>query len=464
MGYKKGDIIELRVEKMAFGGEGISRINGLVVFIKGGVPGDILKARIIKVKKDFLVARAYEIISPSSHRCEPVCRYTKYCGGCQWQNIKYESQLIFKEQTLMDALIRIGGMKDAGIEDIIPSKKIYEYRNKMEFSFSDRIWYLLEEKGIKETENRDFALGLHLRDSFDRVLDIKECRIQNSEGNLILSLIRDYVKSSGEPVYSQRSHEGFWRIVILRHSLAENKWMVNIVSKEERDDLINPLVKELLNGAFNIGTITNNINEGRAGVSYGSKEIICFGPGYIYESIGPFRFRISANSFFQTNSYMIDVLFQKIEEFAELSGKESLLDLYSGTGTMSIFLSRSAKEVVGVEISESAYNDALLNLKENGIDNCTFLLGDAEERLRDLSFRPHVIVIDPPRPGISKKAMKVILDMEVDRIVYVSCNPSTLARDLSLLSEKYDIIKIQPVDMFPHTYHTEVISMLKLKK
>ena len=335
----------------------------------------------------------------------------------------------------------------------------------MEFSFSDRKWFLPEDvdPDAEGDEVVDFALGLHLRDSFDKVIDIKECKIQNPQGNLILSLIRDYVKDSGEPVYSQSSHKGFWRIAMLRYSLAHNEWMVNVVTSEERADLMDALSERLLHEVSNISTIVNNINKGKASVSYGEKEIVHYGSGYIHEMIGPFKFRISANSFFQTNSYMTPVLFEKIEEFGGLSGKETVLDLYSGTGTMSIFLSRRARQVTGIEISESAHNDALLNVRLNDVDNCKFILGDIKDGLRKLTTRPDIIVIDPPRAGINKKAMRIIMDMDVRRIVYISCNPSTMARDLSLLQDKYRIIKLQPIDMFPQTYHLESVTLLQLK-
>jgi len=357
---------------------------------------------------------------------------------------------------------RIGSIPDVLIHDVIPSEKIFGYRNKMEFSFSDRRWLMPDEFAKGESAN-DFGLGLHMPGVFYKVIDLEGCLLQDDTGNRILRAVKDYARKSGVPVYGIKSHEGFWRFLTLRRSAAGDEWLVNIVTSKEKKEIVMPLA-ETLNGQFgNISTIVNNITSKQAAISFGEKEAILSGPGYIRDRIGDYDFQVSANSFFQTNTSGALRLYEKVVEYAELRGRETVLDLYCGTGTIPIFISAMAKEIVGIEIVESAVSDAKRNCRENHIDNCSFILGDIRERLNDLKHMPDVIVIDPPRAGMHKDISEKIMEMGVKKVVYVSCNPATMARDVNAMQEKYELLEIQPVDMFPHTYHIESVAKMVLR-
>jgi len=457
---RKGDIIELWVERMAFGGKGVARLDGFVIFVHGGVPGDRLLAKIIKKRKGHAEAHIFELIHPSEDRIQAPCPYSDFCGGCQWQYIKYKRQLQYKMEHVKEAMERIGSLKNIHIHNTIPSTKIFEYRNKMEFSFSDRKW-ILPARYNREENRQGFGLGLHIPGTFHKVIDIEKCLLQKEKGNFILQEIRKYVRDSRIPVYGLKSHEGFWRFVTLRHSRATDKWMVNLVTTCEKPDIVKPLAKKLCQEITDISTVTNNINSGKANIAFGETENILMGKGFIIDRIGPFKFQISPNSFFQTNTQTAEILYEKVFDFAELKGNEIILDLYSGTGTIPIYLSRMAKEIIGIEIVESAISDAHRNCEINGIQNCKFIHGDIRDRLTSLKLIPDVLIIDPPRAGMHKDIVATILEMGIEKVIYISCNPSTLARDICLLSKSYVVTEIQPIDMFPHTYHIESVAKLK---
>ena len=461
---RKGDIIELWVEKMAYGGEGLARLDGFVIFIKGAIPGDRVIAKIIKKRRDYANALLIEIIDPSIDRIKPPCSYSDYCGGCQIQHLKYEKQLKYKRTYIQDSLMHIGSLRKIPVHEVIPSDNLFGYRNKMEFSFSDRRWLLPEEYSTdKETVNH-FGLGLHMPGTFYKVLDIDACLLQHETGNLILSEVKNFVKQYDIPAYSLKEHTGFWRFLVMRYSANSNEWMVNLVTSEEKSEVTSALAKALCERFSDIRTVVNNISKKKAAVALGEKEIILTGKGYIHDTIGPFQFRISSNSFFQTNSSGAKKLYDKVVEYAELTGSEVVLDLYCGTGTIPVFLSVGAKEVIGMEISESAVIDANANCDLNHVNNCRFILGDIRKRLPDLRQMPDVLIVDPPRNGIHKDILSQVMNMAVKKIVYVSCNPATMARDMVSLSKKYDIMEVQPVDMFPHTYHIEAVAKLLLRK
>jgi 23S rRNA (uracil1939-C5)-methyltransferase len=462
MKLRREDIVELRIDKMAFGGQGVARIDGFVVFVKGAVPGDRVLARILKKKKDFAEADLIEIIDPSPDRVKSSCPYHGFCGGCNYQHLEYSRQLEYKREHIRDSMERIGSIPDALIHDVIPSERTFGYRNKMEFSFSDRKW-LMPGDFVKGRNENELGLGLHVPGIYYKVIDMEGCLLQDETGNRILRAVREYAKRSDAPVYGLKSHEGFWRFLTLRHSVSYDEWLVNIVTSEEKKDIVFPLAQDL-NGEFtNIKTIVNNITSKKAGISFGEKEIVLSGEGKIRDRIGGYEFQVSANSFFQTNTAGAARLYEKVVEYAGLKGDETVLDLYCGTGTIPIFLSSKAKEVVGIEIVESAVLDAEKNCRENGIANCSFILGDIRKKLDDLEKRPDVIVIDPPRAGMHKDIPPKLMEMGVKRMVYVSCNPATMARDINAMQERYELIEIQPVDMFPHTFHIESVAKLALK-
>ncbi|MBW1998240.1 MAG: 23S rRNA (uracil(1939)-C(5))-methyltransferase RlmD [Deltaproteobacteria bacterium] len=458
---KKGDLLELRVEKVAFGGQGVSRVDGYVIFVSGAIPGDKVLGRIIKKKRAYAEARIEELLESSPERIDPPCPYHGYCGGCQWQHMRYERQLLYKKQHVEEAVSRIGALRGVIVRDTIPSTRVFSYRNKMEFSFSDRRWYLPEEYERRRGETaREFALGLHVPGTFSKVIDLDACLLQQEEGNRILRDVKEMVKKSGVPVYGLMSHQGYWRFLTLRYSFFHDEWMVNLVTSRESPDLLEPLVKTLCPVHPRIKTVVNSINTRRASIALGEKEIVLFGQGMIHDRIGPYEFQISANSFFQTNSLTAAALYTKVLEYADLSGSEVVLDLYSGTGTIPIFLSKGAREVIGMELAQSTVNDAITNSRKNRVYNCRFITGDIRSSLPGLGLKPDVLVIDPPRAGMHKEVLSMVMGLSARRIVYVSCNPSTLARDLEIMAQGYRIAEIQPVDMFPHTYHVECVARL----
>jgi 23S rRNA (uracil1939-C5)-methyltransferase len=462
MRIRKSDICELWVDRMAYGGEGVARLDGLVIFVEGAIPGDRILARVSKMKKDYARASLLEIIDPSPDRIKAPCPYSVCCGGCSYQHMRYEKQLEYKKGQIKDSMARIGALADVLVHDVIPSEKTYGYRNKMEFSFSDRRWLPAGEYAKGEGET-GFGLGLHVPGTFHKVIDIDACLLQQDTGNLILNEVKRYVRESNVPVYGLKSHNGFWRFLTLRYSTAFDEWLVNLVTSEEDRGVVMPIAEGLCKRINKIRTVVNNINTRRAAIASGEREIILSGEGYIREKIGTYDFQISANSFFQTNIEGAGRLYDKVLEYAELEGNEIVLDLYCGTGTIPIYLSDRAKEVIGMEIVEDALLDANRNCLSNNALNCRFILGDIREKLSDAGLNPDVLVIDPPRAGIHADILEGIMKMGVKRVVYVSCNPATMARDIGRMSERYFVKEIQPVDMFPHTYHIEAVAKILLR-
>jgi 23S rRNA (uracil1939-C5)-methyltransferase len=456
---RKGDHVELSIEKMAAGGPGIATLDGWVIFVKEAVPGDRVLAKITRKRKNYGQGRILEILEASQDRVKPPCPYSGHCGGCQWQQIRYERQLACKKEIVSDALARIGSLKDVPVHDVIPSQRTYGYRNKMEFSFSDRRWLLPGEMDMGEME-RGFALGLHAPGTFNKVIDMEACLLQRGQGNQLLGEVKAFVRESGVPVYGLKSHKGYWRFLVLRYSAWLQGWMVNIVTSEDIPEAIQPLAERLGTGYAHVLTVVNNITKRKAAVAVGEQEKVLYGDGVLKDRIGPFTFHISSNSFFQTNSLAAERLYEKVAAYAALKGGETVLDLYSGTGTIPIYLSSRAKEVIGIEITKSAIMDGEKNCAANGISNCRFLWGDIRECLPLIKSRPRVLIIDPPRAGVHKDALPRIRDLGAERIVYVSCNPSTLARDLGEIVSQYEVIEVQPLDMFPHTHHVELVALL----
>jgi 23S rRNA (uracil1939-C5)-methyltransferase len=463
MRMRKGQTIELAIDKMAYGGRGIGRSEGLVFFVRGGIPGDKVIVKVYKSKKDYAEASIVELLVPSPYRVEAPCRYNGFCGGCQWQHVLYERQLVYKREHVKESIEHIGGLRGVVVHETIPAQSRFGYRNKMEFSFSDRGWYLPDELYKGET-GRDLALGLHVPGAYQKVIDIEACLLQQDQGNYIMKEVRDYVRESGIPVYGLRSHEGFWRYLTIRSSAAFDEWMVNLVTAEKAPEAVHPLAERLCKKIEKISTIVNNINRRKASIAVGQDEVILWGSGCIRDMIGPYTFSISPNSFFQTNPSGALRLYEKVVDYAELNGNESVIDLYSGTGTIPIFLAHKARQVIGIEINTDSVEDARANCRENGIMNCRFICGDIRRELSAVTTRPDVLIIDPPRAGMHKDVLAQVLELSPKRIAYVSCNPVTLARDLSQMVNCYEIIEIQPVDMFPHTYHVEAVANLRLRE
>ena len=459
MNLKKGQQIEVEITGIAFGGKGLVRLNGMTVFVDQAIPGDKARIHIIRKKKNYAEARLINLVQASPQRIKPPCIYSGFCGGCKWQFVDYEFQLMYKYQHVIESLEHIGGIQNIQVRPAIASPLQFGYRNKMEFSCTDRKWLAPHEMQNSEND-KGFGIGLHVPGTFFKVFDTKRCLLQPDLGNHLLDDVRKFIRSSGLPVYGLRSHEGFWRFLMLRHSVAFDRWMVNIVTAADDHQALQPLADLLLDKYPKVISVINNITSRKAAVAFGETELGLAGTDTIVDKIGSFAFEISANSFFQTNTAGAAQLYAIVKKYAELNGSETIVDLYSGTGTISILLSEVAKEVVGLEMVPSAVADARRNCRINRIENCRFLLGDICESLPKISLRPDVVIVDPPRAGIHQNVVKQVLALSPERIVYVSCNPATLARDLNLLKEGYRVQEVQPVDMFPHTYHIESVAKL----
>jgi 23S rRNA (uracil1939-C5)-methyltransferase len=460
MPVKKNQVIEVDVDNIAFGGRGLAKLNGYTIFIDQAVPGDVAAVRILKKKKSYAEARVERLIKPSTQRVEAPCPYSGYCGGCKWQFLDYRHQAAYKKRHVQESLQHIGGVHDVPVHDTLPSPKVFGYRNKMEFTCARRRWILPDEMEENDPLQAGMAIGLHVPGTFYKVLDTRVCLLQPELGNQVLEDVRQYVKASNLPVYGLRSHSGFWRFVTLRHSVAHDNWMVNLVTAEENRKALQPLADALMQKHPQIASVVNNVTDSKAGVAVGQKEVLLGGQPFLTDRIGKHAFKISANSFFQTNTAGAEQLYAVVETYAALSGRETVLDLYCGTGTIAIHLSGAALEVIGIEQVASAVQDAENNCRANAVDNCRFIKGDMRDCLPDVNVPVDVMIVDPPRAGMHKDVVSRILTMLPEKIVYVSCNPAALARDVAMMSARYALVEVQPVDLFPHTYHIESVSLL----
>lgn len=445
---KRGQIVELEVLDLAFGGKGVAKLDGMVVLISNAVPGDVVKAKILRRKRSFAEAEVIEIIRESDKRTSPECPHFGFCGGCVLQNLKYEHQLEYKTKQVKDSLVHIGGFKDIEVNPIIGSEKLYFYRNKMEFSFD-------------KDEQGELILGLHPRGRFDKVFDLKECFLQSELSNQIIAWIRGFFREKKLSTYDLKKHQGFLRYLAVREGKNTSEVMVNLVTNKGdftwQDEFAGGLTEEFPQ----ITSVVRNINPKPATIAVGEEEVLLAGKDFVTERVGDFYFDLSANSFFQTNSYQVEKLYNVVKEFADLKGNENVLDLYCGTGTISIFLSLQAKKVVGVESLAQSVEDAGRNASKNNVSNCEFIYGEAKKVLSELitgGEKFDMVVVDPPRAGLHPDVVAYLGDIKIEKLIYVSCNPATLARDLKLFCEGgYKIDQVQPVDMFPHTPHMEAV-------
>lgn len=480
MKIKKGDIVELQIDKYAFEGKGIAKVSkskllgideldeneNYVVFVNGAYPGDKVNASLKKIKKSYAEADIVELISPSSERTKALCNYFGICGGCKQQDLNYQSQIKYKQLQVAEIFEKLGGFSNIHFEPIISSDNVYHYRNKMEFSFTEKRWLTPEEIRLDKNIDSNFGLGLHIPKFYEKVLDIDECFLHPNINNLILNLTREFFKSRNTSIYSTKTHKGYLRNLVIKTAFHTDDLMVNLVASYE-DDLITEYSKELIKEIPQITTVINNINKKKASVAIGDYENVIYGPGFIYDKIGKYKFRISANSFFQTNTLQAEKLYQAALDFAGFKGNEIVYDLYSGAGTIASFISDHCKEVYGFESEKSAVNDATDNIQMNNINNVKCYVTDLYASF--LPFiesenipKPDVIIADPPRSGMHKNTVSDIVKLLPEKIVYVSCNPTTQVRDIKLMVESgYQLVKIRPVDMFPHTYHIENTALLK---
>jgi 23S rRNA (uracil1939-C5)-methyltransferase len=473
---KRGDEVELEISGSAFEGKSVARLDGLVVFVDGAVPGDTITAKISKVKKNLVEARLVRLLKPSPLRRQPRCVHFGTCGGCKWQNVDYAGQLQFKQQHVVDAFERIGGFAGVPLRPIIGADEIFFYRNKMEFSFCHQEWLVSphhaaggESGGAADRcAGSGVFLGLHVPQRFDKILDLKECHLQSTVSNKILDFTRTYCREHGVPVYSSETDSGYLRFLVVRQTRHTNEIMVNLVTRTDEQTFMVEYADALRREIPSITTIVNTINPKKAQIAYGEMERVYAGEGTIRERLGPLTFVISAGSFFQTNTAQAERLYEIIRQLGEFDKSDTVFDLYSGTGSIALFISRDVRQVVGVESAQSALNDAERNCATNGITNCHFILGDLKDRLTadngwmEQYPKPAVIIVDPPRSGVHPKVLEKMLEIQAPKIVYVSCNPATQARDLKVLcGGNYRIDSMQPVDMFPHTYHIENVALLR---
>lgn len=456
------------MERYAAEGKSIAHLeDGKTLFVEGAVPGDVVEVLIMKNKKSYSEGKAMKIITPSPDRVIPFCNHFGVCGGCKWQMLPYDKQLEYKQIQVTDQLTRIGHIDLPPINTIIGSEKQQHYRNKLEFTFSELSYLTREEieaAGDGEIK-RIPALGFHAPGMFDKVVDIETCYLQPEPTNKIKNLLRKVALENNLPFYDHRKQEGWLRNVIIRVATS-GEVMVNLIVKEDREEL-KMILDTLLKEVPEITSLHYTINPKMNDTIYDLKVTTYHGKGYIEEYLEDFRFKISPKSFFQTNTKQGEKLYQITREFAGLTGSEVVYDLYCGTGSIGIFLSKGAKKIIGIEAVPDAIEDAKLNAAWNGLEHCQFYAGDVSDIATDAFFeehgRPDVIITDPPRAGMHEKLVQTLLRIKAPRVVYVSCNPATQARDLQLLDELYRVVKLQPVDMFPHTHHIENVALLELK-
>jgi 23S rRNA (uracil1939-C5)-methyltransferase len=468
---KRGAEVELEIESLAFGGRGVARASGLVVFVEDALPGQIVRARIIRKRKEYAEARIIAVLKDSPEAVSPRCPHFRDCGGCSFQHLEYSAQLKYKRQQVIESLRRIGGIENPPVEEILPSPSQFYYRNKMEFSFGDQRWLTREEiESPLPTKPKDFALGLHARGRFDKILDLDVCFLQSERSADIVNFVKQSVLRSGVPPYNTRNHFGYWRHLVIREGKNSGDLMVNLVTANvgEFHKNADDLARQLSKNFPEVTTIVHNINSRKAQVAIGDEERTLFGPGFIREKIGQRIFQISANSFFQTNSNGARLLYDKVLEFADFRSGETVYDLYAGAGTISLYIADLVREVIGFEIVADAVKDAERNCAINGVSNCRFIAGDLKDTLAAESEavekwgRPATVVIDPPRAGMHDDVLARVIELQPKKIVYVSCNPTTFARDVeTFCSNNYELKTVQPVDMFPHTAHIEVVGLLR---
>ena len=469
---KKPILEQVRVEGIAAEGKALARVDDKVVFVPGVAPGDIVDIRITRKKKSFMEGVAIHFHEYSKDRVEPFCEYFGTCGGCKWQHLPYPLQLKFKQQQVVDNMERIAKVELPEIQSIIGSKNDILYRNKLEFTFSDTRWLTKVEIENSDALNRN-GLGFHIPGRFDKVLDIEKCYLQEEPSNKIRNWLRAYAIKNGLPFYNLKTHEGYLRIAIIR-TATSGQSMVILQVAQDKPEWLTPLLDALITEFPEVTSLNYVINNKRNETFHDLPVHNYSGEPFIEEYMTiqenkpeKLIFQIGPKSFYQTNSTQAYELYKIARSYAGLTGSELVYDLYTGTGTIANFVAHQAKKVIGLEYVEAAIEDAKINSSINKITNTDFYAGDIKDLLNEAFInnhgKPDVIISDPPRAGMHPDVIKMLLRVAAPRIVYVSCNPATQARDLALLDEKYKVVKLQPVDMFPQTHHVENVALLELK-
>jgi len=440
--------------------------DGRVIFISNAVPGDVVDIQTMKQRKAYYEGKAIKIQEYSPKRTEPVCKHFGTCGGCKWQNMHYDYQLEYKQREVVNNLQRLGKIELPEITPISGSKDIYFYRNKMEFSFSDSKWLTLKQIQSDEIIEDRNALGFHIPGMWDKILDIDKCHLQRDPSNAIRNGVKEFATQNNIPFFNTRNQEGLLRTLMIRTSSIGELMVLVQFFKDDQEP--RELVMNYLKETFpEITSLLYVINEKGNDTIY-DQEVLCYaGRDYIFEEMEGLKFKINAKSFYQTNSEQAYELYKITRDFAGLNGDETVFDLYTGTGTIAQFVAKKAKKVIGVEAVPDAITAAKENAQLNGIENVEFYVGDMKNVFNDAFIaqhgQPDVVITDPPRDGMHKDVVAQLIKIKADRIVYVSCNSATQARDLALLDEYYKVERVQPVDMFPQTHHVENVVLLKLK-
>lgn len=463
---KELPVIEgVRIHDVAAEGNAVARVDEMVVFIPFGAPGDVVDVKLTKKKKSYAEGQIVRLVEPSAERVSPRCMHFTVCGGCRWQHLPYEVQLRCKRQQVVDAIDRIAKVEHPEVALAKGSENIWEYRNKMEYTFSNRCWLTYEQlKSGEEFPNRE-AAGFHISGAFDKVLDIKQCCLQDDFGNRLRLFIKQYGLDHGYSFYDLKANTGLLRTLMIR-IMSSGQIMAVMVFGEDDKERINALLDAVRAEFPEITSLIYVVNL-KVNDTISDQEVITHsGADYIEEEMEGLKFRIGPKSFYQTNSRQAYELYKVARDFAGLTGNELVYDLYTGTGTIANFVARDARKVIGIEYVADAIEDAKINSAVNGIANTEFFAGDMKDVLNaefiERHGRPDVMIVDPPRAGMHADVVDVILAAEPDTIVYVSCNPATQARDLALLDCKYRVTAVQPVDMFPHTQHVEnVVRLVK---
>ncbi|MDD4960641.1 MAG: 23S rRNA (uracil(1939)-C(5))-methyltransferase RlmD [Candidatus Marinimicrobia bacterium] len=461
---RKNDELELKIESIAFGGKGIARKDNFVIFVRDALPGQIVKALIIKKRSGFAEAIITDVIQHSPDEIPAPCPYFGDCGGCRFQNLAYPAQLAMKTAQVRETYAHLAGMPDIPILPALPAPEIYGYRNKMDFSTGVSRWI---QKENDRGGDRDFAIGLHAPGRFDKILDIDACLLQDEERNAIFHEIREIVREENLPLNNPREQSGFLRNIVIRKGEHSGEIMVNIVTRYENKDLLDAWIAPLTIKFPAICSVVNNITNSMGDQSVGEKEVLLFGKPVIHDCLGGKNYEIAANAFFQTNTRAAEQLYEVVLDFASPRETDVVWDFYCGTGSIALFIAEKVKKVYGFELVEDAVRNAKRNAVQNGVENCAFFTADLDRFLQQNPEliagleKPDLVIVDPPRSGLNPKFLQQLIGLRPPRIVYVSCNPATQARDIVLLSEAgYRTEKIQPVDMFPHTAHIESVALL----
>ncbi len=461
MNLRKGQIVELLIEKMAFGGKGIGEYDGLKVFVKNTMPGDKIEAAFTRIKRNFAEAELVRILDKSRDRVVEKCRYASVCGGCQMQHIPYSTQLVIKKQHVVDCFERIAAIENPPVEDIVPCSERYFYRNKMDFSYG-------------YDGEMDSALGLHLPGRRYDILDIEECHLQSDFSSRILNFSREFFTEKNWQPYKYSCGQGFVKSLCIRDAKRTGEVMINLVTSddipnnfdEDLENFVSGILK-LTDEKFKITSVYWSKVISRRGQRKRIEEKLIYGKEFLTEEMkldsgDLLKFDIAPQSFFQVNTFQAEILYSQVVKLLLEKPQSVVFDLFCGTGTIGIFVAKYVEKVIGIEINEEAVRSALRNAELNGVQNIDFVCGDAHKIAGELEESPSTIIVDPPRPGLSQELIETVCEFSPERVIYVSCNPATLARDCEIFEESsYRVCKIVPVDMFPHTYHIETIVLLE---